>query len=234
MLFSVVALWAIESNKNQLYYYWTFSKVRYEGNMQYIMNKDHDDKNENEEPRISGSLQQKMLESRAIVISGEINQALAEKVITNLILLQSISDDPILVYINSQGGHVEAGDTIHDFIKFIKPEVHIIGTGWVASAGTNIFLAAKKAHRYCLPNTRFMIHQPLGGVRGQATDIEIEAKEIIRMHERINKLIADATGQPLEKVRKDTDRNYWMSPNEAVDYGIVGKVINHFSELNIK
>jgi ATP-dependent Clp protease protease subunit len=111
--------------------------------------------------------------------------------------------------------------------------VHIIGTGWVASAGITIFLAAKKEHRYALPNTRFMIHQPLGGVRGQASDIEIEAKEIIRMLERVNRLIADATGQPVEKVKQDTDRNYWMNPQEAIDYGIVSRVVNSYGDLKL-
>ncbi|EJF30582.1 ATP-dependent Clp protease proteolytic subunit [Enterobacter sp. Ap-916] len=181
----------------------------------------------------SGLMQQKMLDSRSIIISGEITQAITKEVVAQLLLLQSINDKPIKLYLNSQGGHVEAADTIHDVIKFIKPEVHIIGTGWVASAGITIFLAADKKHRYSLPNTRFMIHQPLGGVRGQATDIEIEAREIIRMHDRVNKMISEATGQPLEKVKQDTDRNYWMSPKEAIDYGIVGKVITSFSELNI-
>ena len=184
------------------------------------------DKEKAEGSNGAGALQQKLLESRSIVISGEINQELAQKVITQMILLQSVSNDPIKLYINSQGGHVEAGDTIH-------AEVHVIGTGWVASAGITIFLAAKKEHRYSLPNTRFMIHQPLGGVRGQATDIEIEAREIIRMLDRVNKLIADATGQPLEKVKKDTDRNFWMSPAEALDYGIVGKLITHYDELKL-
>lgn len=181
----------------------------------------------------SGLMQQKMLDSRSIIISGEITQAITKEVVSQLLLLQSINDKPIKLYLNSQGGHVEAADTIHDVIKFIKPEVHIIGTGWVASAWITICLAADKKHRYSLPNTRFMIHQPLGGVRGQATDIEIEAREIIRMHERVNKMISEATGQPLEKVKQDTDRNYWMSPKEAIDYGIVGKIITRFSELNI-
>lgn len=181
----------------------------------------------------SGLMQQKMLDSRSIIISGEITQAITKEVVSQLLLLQSINDKPIKLYLNSQGGHVEAADTIHDVIKFIKPEVHIIGTGWVASAGITIFLAADKKHRYSLPNTRFMIHQPLGGVRGKATDIEIEAREIIRMHDRVNKMISAATGQLLEKVKQDTDRNYWMSPTEAIDYGIVGKIISSFSELNI-
>ncbi len=162
--------------------------------------------NEATESQGSAFLQNKLLSSRSINISGEVNQTLAEKVVTQLVLLQNISHDPVRLYINSQGGHVESGDTIHDFIKCIKPDVHIIGTGWVASAGITIFLAAKKEHRYSLPNTRFMIHQPMGGVRGPASDIEIEAKEIIKMHDRINKLISEATGQPLDKVKKDTDQ----------------------------
>ncbi len=153
--------------------------------------------------------------------------------VSQLLLLQEIDDRPIKLYTNSQGGHVEAADTIHDIIKFIKPTVHIIGTGWVASAGITIFLVAEKAHRYALPNTRFMIHQPLGGVRGQASDIEIEAREIILMLERVNRLISDATGQPLEKVKKDTDRNYWMTPQQAMDYGIVGQILTSFNELNL-
>ena len=200
--------------------------------MHYMGSKD-DDKKENEGGNVTQMMQQKLLDSRSIIISGEINQTLTEKVVTQLLLLQGISDAPIKIYLNSQGGHVEAADTIHDIIKFIKPEVHIIGTGWVASAGITIFLAAKKEHRYSLPNTRFMIHQPLGGVRGQASDIEIEAKEINRMLDRVNRLIADATGQPVEKVKQDTDRNYWMNPQEAIDYGIVSRVVNSYGDLKL-
>ena len=169
---------------------------------------------------------EKLLSSRSLIISGEINQELAEKVATQLLILQ-----PIKLFINSQGGHVEAGDTIHDMIKFIKPRVIIIGTGWVASAGITIYLAADKEDRYSLPNTRYMIHQPLGGCQGQATDINIEAKEIVRVRKRINNIISNATGQPLEKVEKDTDRNYWLNAEEAVDYGIVNKIITSYDEL---
>lgn len=194
---------------------------------------DDDEKKKAKTDNTSSLIQQKMLDSRSIIISGEINQALTEKVVSQLLLLQGISDAPIKLYINSQGGHVEAADTIHDMIKFIKPEVHIIGTGWVASAGITIFLAAKKEHRYSLPNTRFMIHQPLGGVRGPASDIEIEAKEIVRMLDRVNKLIADATGQPVDRVKKDTDRNYWMTPQDAVNYGIVGRILTRYEDLNL-
>lgn len=202
----------------------------------HLINRNEDDEEEKKEEKgrdTTQLMQQKLLDARSIIISGEINQALTEKVVTQLLLLQGISDAPIKIYLNSQGGHVEAADTIHDMIKFITPEVHIIGTGWVASAGITIFLAAKKEHRYSLPNTRFMIHQPLGGVRGQASDIEIEAKEIIRTLERVNQLIADATGQPVEKVKQDTDRNYWMNTKEAIDYGIVSRVVKSYRDLNL-
>ena len=174
---------------------------------------------------------EKLLSSRSLIISGEINQELAEKVATQLLILQEMGDEPIKVFINSQGGHVEAGDTIHDMIKFVKPKVIVIGTGWVASAGITIYLAADKENRYSLPNTRYMIHQPMGQCRGQATDISIEALEISRVRERINKIISNATNQPLEKVKQDTDRNYWLNCDEAVEYGIVNKVITSYDEL---
>lgn len=179
----------------------------------------------------SSVVMEKLLKSRTIFISGEINQELAEKVSTQLLILQEMGDEPIKIFINSQGGHVEAGDTIHDMIKFVKPKVIVIGTGWVASAGITIYLAADKENRYSLPNTRYMIHQPLGQCRGQATDLHIEALEIARVRERINKIISTATNQPLEKVQNDTDRNYWMNCDEAVDYGIVNKVISSYDEL---
>lgn len=179
-------------------------------------------------------LTQKMIENRTIILFGEINQEVAKEVSSQLLLLASISDEPIKLFINSQGGHVESGDTIHDMIKFVKPDVYVIGTGWVASAGITIYLGAKKEHRYSLPNTRYMIHQPSGGVQGQSTEIQIEAKEIIKMRERVNRLIADATGQTYEKVAADTDRNFWMSVKEAEDYGIVSHVIEEDNQLKIK
>lgn len=179
----------------------------------------------------SSVVMEKLLKSRTIFISGEINQELAEKVATQLLILQEMGDEPIKIFINSQGGHVEAGDTIHDMIKFVKPKVVVIGTGWVASAGITIYLAADKENRYSLPNTRYMIHQPLGQCRGQATDLHIEALEIARVRERINKIISTATNQPLEKVENDTDRNYWLNCEEAVEYGIVNKVISSYDEI---
>lgn len=186
------------------------------------------EKNSKDTPNI---VMEKLLKSRTIVISGEINQSLAEKVVTQLLILEEMGNDPIKIFINSQGGHVEAGDTIHDMIKFITPKVIMIGTGWVASAGITIYLAADKENRYSLPNTRYMIHQPLGGFNGPATDIGIEAEEILRVRKRINKIISEATGQPLERVVKDTDRNYWLSSDDAVTYGIVNKIISNHSDL---
>ena len=193
----------------------------------------YNNENEKEEKSkpLSDLAMEELLKSRTIIISGEINQALAEKVTTQLLILEEMSNDPIKIFINSQGGHVESGDTIHDMIKFVKPKIIMIGTGWVASAGITIYLAADKENRYSLPNTRYMIHQPLGGFNGQATDIGIEAKEILRVRKRINNIISESTGQPIEKVNKDTDRNYWLSSEEALDYGIVNNIISSHSEL---
>jgi ATP-dependent Clp protease protease subunit len=141
------------------------------------------------------------------------------------------SSADITVFVHSEGGHVEAGDTIHDMVRFVRPRVRMVGTGWVASAGVHIYLAVPKADRYALPNTRFMIHQPLGGGFGRASDIRIEAEELLRTRERLNRVIAEATGQPLDKVAQDTDRNFWMGPEEALEYGIVGKIIRGAGEL---
>ncbi|MCR5874332.1 ATP-dependent Clp protease proteolytic subunit [Phenylobacterium sp. J426] len=156
---------------------------------------------------------------------------LAERVTAQITALASESDAPIRMIINSPGGHVESGDTIHDMISFCGAPVKVIGTGWVASAGAHIYLGAKKENRLCLPNTRFLLHQPSGGVRGQASDIEIEAEEIIKMRERVNRMIARETGQTYEKVDKDTTRNLWMSAEQAVEYGIVSRIITNTSDV---
>ncbi len=182
-------------------------------------------------PMMPGKIFDRLFQSRTVLLHGEIDSRLAQTVTAQLLALAAESDEPITVFIHSEGGHVEAGDSIHDIVRFVKPKVRMVGTGWVASAGTHIYLAANKKDRFCLPNTRFMIHQPLGGIGGKATDIRIEAEEILKARERLNKTIADATGQPLERVEKDTDRNYWMSPEEALAYGIVGKIIKSASEL---
>ncbi len=177
------------------------------------------------------TVQQNLFKARTVLIFGEITMKLAREVSAELLALSTENDEPIRIVINSPGGHVEAGDTIHDMIRFIKPEVRVLGTGWVASAGAHIFLGVKREHRYCLPNTRFMIHQPMGGAGGKATDIAIEAKEIIRVRQRLNRIIASETGQPLEKVERDTDRNYWMTAEEAKAYGLVTHVIETQDQL---
>ena len=174
---------------------------------------------------------ERLLEARTILIHGEITSKLAQEVSAQLLAMAADSDADITVFIHSEGGHVEAGDTIHDMIRFVKPRVRMVGTGWVASAGVHIYLAVPKADRYSLPNTRFMIHQPLGGGYGRASDIRIEAEELLRTRERLNRVIAEATGQPLDKVAVDTDRNFWMGPEEALAYGIVGKIVKSASEL---
>jgi ATP-dependent Clp protease protease subunit len=170
-------------------------------------------------------LEEKILETRTILLFGEISQKSAREVCQKLILLSALNDKDIKLIINSQGGHVEAGDTIHDMIRFVKPKVKILGTGWVASAGALIYVAVPVEDRYSLLNTRFMLHQPSGGVGGQATDISIEAQEILKMRDRLNKIFSVQTGQPVERIERDTDRNFWMSAEEAKQYGLVGKVI---------
>ncbi len=176
-------------------------------------------------------IDEKLFKSRSLTIFGEINDKLARSITERLLALAAEGDDPITLYISSPGGHVESGDVVYDIIKFIKPFVRVIGTGWVASAATTIYLAADKDKRFALPNTRFLIHQPLGGSRGDATDIAIQAEQIVRTKARINQLIAKETDQPLDRVAKDTDRDYWMTVEEAVSYGIVSKVIETTDEL---
>jgi len=188
------------------------------------------------EPRSAGDLFQlkiaeRLLDARTILIVGEITSALAQQITAQLLAMASDSDADITIFLHSEGGHVESGDTLHDMIRFVKPRVKMVGTGWVASAGAHIYLAVPREDRFCLPNTRFLIHQPQGGMGGQAADIRIEAEEIMKTRERLNQTLADATGQPLEKVQADTERNHWMSPEEARDYGIVGTIISSAEEL---
>jgi len=171
-----------------------------------------------------------LFKSRTVLIFGEVDMKMAERVSAQLLAYAAEGDGDIRVILNSPGGHVESGDTIHDMIRFVGPRVKMIGTGWVASAGAHIFLGAKKENRLCLPFTRFLLHQPLGGVRGQASDINIEAEEILKMRERLNREIAAETGQTFERVVADTERNYWLGAEEAVRYGLVSRVIQNASE----
>jgi ATP-dependent Clp protease protease subunit len=176
-------------------------------------------------------LEERLLKNRTLLIYGEIDMNMAQEVTKRLLVLAAESDDPIHIYINSPGGHVESGDTIFDVIRFIQAPIKVIGTGWVASAAALIYAAPPRENRYSLPNTRFLLHQPFGGARGQATDIAIEAEEILKMRRRLNEIFARQTGQPLEKVEEDTDRNFWMSANQAQEYGLVGHIVQSADEL---
>ena len=174
---------------------------------------------------------ERLFRARNVIITGEINQRVAASVIGQLLALAADSADPITVYVNSPGGHVESGDTIHDMVRFLGPKVRMVGTGWVASAAALIYVAVPKEDRFCLPNTRFLLHQPAGGTGGSASDVEIEAREIIRMRDRLNRVFAAQTGQPLERIVEDTHRNFWLTAEEAIAYGIAGRIIEHQSEM---
>ena len=178
-------------------------------------------------------LESRLFKARKVMVFGQITDKLARDVVSRVLALVDESAKPIQIYVNSPGGHVESGDSIHDIIKFVRSTVpiYMIGTGWVASAGVLIYLAGENKMRFCLPNTRFLLHQPMGGVHGPATDIEIEARELVKMHERLVQIIATDTGQSVERVRKDTDRNYWMSASEAIDYGVANKIISSIRDL---
>jgi len=191
---------------------------------------EEDDKKE-ENTAAAGKAGELFFKSRTVLITGGIDDKLANRVTTQLIALSEESDDPINVFISSPGGHVESGDMVHDMIKFIKPEVRCIGSGWVASAGALIFVGAKKENRFCLPNTRFLLHEPRGGVGGSVSDIQIQAEQIRIMRERFHHIFAEATGQTAEKIAKDTERDFWLNTDEALEYGLLGKVIRSASEI---
>jgi ATP-dependent Clp protease protease subunit len=174
---------------------------------------------------------ERILKTRNILLSGEINKTLAERVIRQLILLEAESGEPIRVFIDSPGGDADAGYAIFDMMRFVKPQVFTIGMGLVASAAAIILLAVPKERRLGLPNSHYLIHQPMSGMRGVATEIEIHARELDRLRRRINKLIAEETGQPLEKVEKDTDRDYWMGAEEAQSYGLIARIVSRREEL---
>lgn len=185
-------------------------------------------KDKNDGPR---SLEDRLLKNRTILIYGPIDMNVAMDVTRRLLVMDAESQDEIRIFINSPGGHVESGDTIFDMIRFVKSPVKVIGTGWVASAGALIYAAAELENRYSLPNTRFLLHQPAGGATGQASDIAIEAQEIIKMRRRLNEIFARQTGQSIEKVEEDTDRNFWMSASQAKEYGLVGHVVESADEI---
>lgn len=174
---------------------------------------------------------ERLQSARTVLIFGEITPVLAEQACTQLLALAATSGEPIRILISSPGGHVESGDAVHDVIRFIEPTVQVIGTGWVASAGALIYVAADKPNRYALPNTRFLLHEPTGGMSGAVADIEIEARQILAMRERLTRIFAAATGQPVERIARETVRNHWLSASEAVEYGLAGSVIESASAL---
>jgi ATP-dependent Clp protease protease subunit len=182
------------------------------------------------EARLGLRVSENLLDARTVLIFGEVNTALAERVSAQLLSLNAENSKPIRVVLHSQGGHVEAGYTIFDVIRSVDAEVKMIGTGWVVSAGALIYVAAPRERRVCLPNTRFMLHQPLGGVGGPASDVEIEAAQILGLRHRLNELFAHETGQDYEKIERETERNLWLSASEARAYGLVSRVIERWSE----
>ena len=201
------------------------------GSITRLDDEDDKDKNPADGRNAPDVIEKALFEARVVMLTGEVNDIQARRVTERLFALAAQNANPITFVISSPGGHVESGDMIHDVVRFIKPKVNMLGAGWVASAGALIYSAVPKAQRFCLPNTRFLLHEPRGGIGGMASDIEIQAREIIRMRERLNKIFADATGQTLDRIKKDTDRDYWMPAEEAVTYGLVGKIVKTAVEI---
>ncbi len=187
---------------------------------------------EEEEERPRKHLSERLLESRIILLNETITSELTEDVTARLLILEAEDGKaPIDVYINSPGGGVDAGFAIYDMVRFISAPVRCICTGLTASAAVLVLLAAPKKARLSLPNARFLIHQPSGGVGGTTADVQIEATQILKIRQRINALIAEETGQPIEKVEEDTRRNYWMDAEEAVEYGLITKIVTAKKDL---
>jgi ATP-dependent Clp protease protease subunit len=182
------------------------------------------------EPRNS-FLEEKAFKSRTVLVFGAISDSSASEIARRLLALDADSSAPIDMLLSSPGGHLESGDAIHDILRFISAPVNVIGTGWVGSAATHLYLGVPKERRFCTPNTRFLIHQPSGGAGGQASDIAIHAKEILKARERVARVISRETGKPLDTVLVDIERDRWLSAEEAVEYGLVGRIIEHKSEL---
>lgn len=192
---------------------------------------DEEAKNTEQKPQEQDAFAAKFLKTRQILLSGEVNKELAEKIVRQLLILEAESDEPIRIFIDSPGGDADAGYAIFDMIRFINAPVYTIGMGLVASAAALILLAAPKERRIGLPNSRYLIHQPLSGMKGTATEIEIHAQEIEKLREKINRLIAEETGKPFEQVCKDTDRDYWLNASESIEYGLLSRVVSSRKEL---
>ncbi len=191
-----------------------------------------DDEKDKDKDEGAAQIASLFFKSRNVIIAGQIDDKLAQKTVTHLLALAEAGDDPINLFISSPGGHVESGDMVHDMIRFIRPTVRTIGSGWVASAGALIFIGAERENRFCLPNTRFLLHQPSGGIGGTATDMQIQAEQLRLMRERFDRMFAEATGQTEERIRQDTQRDFWLNTAQALDYGLLGKVIASVDELS--
>lgn len=194
---------------------------------------EEDDEPQSPPRKSDDALAERFLKTRTILLSGEIDKESAERFVRQLLLLESLSEEPITVLIDSPGGDADAGFAMYDMIRFVKPQVRLVGMGLVASAAALVLLAVPKERRLGLPNSHYLIHQPLSGIRGVATEIEIHARELDKTKDRINKVIAEATGQNLERVKKDTDRDFWMSADEALAYGLISKVGASRAELGV-
>ncbi|MDR1466047.1 MAG: ATP-dependent Clp protease proteolytic subunit [Treponema sp.] len=199
--------------------------------MKTWLNDDDEDDDEKKSEQGPDPLIVKMLKTRTILLSGEINKELAERTVRQLLLLENNGNEPIKIFIDSPGGDADAGYAIFDMIRFVSPPVWTIGMGLVASAAAIIALGSPKERRVGLPNSHYLIHQPLSGIRGVATDIEIHARELEKLRAKINRLIADETDVAFEQVEKDTDRDYWMNADEAVKYGLISRVVTRKSDI---
>src|SRR3954467_11673446 len=193
-------------------------------------NPDHEAAPATAEPR-NAFLEEKAFKSRTVLVFGEISDKSAADIVRRLVALDADSAMPIDMIVSSPGGHLESGDAVHDMLRFITAPVNMIGTGWGGSAATPLYLAVPKERRFCTPNTRFLIHQPSGGAGGQATDIAIHAQEIIKARERVARTIARETGKPLDTVLQDIERDRWLSAEEAIEYGLVGRIVQHKTEI---
>ena len=190
------------------------------------------DESEREESRIENQIAMRLLKQRTVMLAGEINRESAQSVISKLLLLsEEAPNDPIKLFINSPGGDADAGFAVFDIVRYIPPPVHIITAGLAASAAVIVLLASPRSERLSLANARFLIHQPSTGVRGDASDIQIEASEILKCRGKINSLIAEETGKSVDQIDADTRRNFWMNAKEALEYGLVGKVISSAKEI---
>ena len=204
---------------------------RFNERINEYLNDGEEDEEEEKKEAAQDPLLTRMLKTRTILLSGQINKDLSEKITRQLLLLEDMGKEPIRIFIDSPGGDADAGYAIFDMIRFVKPDVWTVGMGLVASAAAIIQLASPREMRIGLPNSHYLIHQPLSGIRGVATDIEIHARELEKLRAKINRLISDETGVPCEQVEKDTDRDYWMNAEEAVKYGLISRVVSKRDEL---